>query len=71
LNLPFNDKAHRIIERHTSHKNVKEVSVKNPFEIRLDSRANLDNWRRRLDRGEVDRILSATRPLVDRFYPDE
>jgi Sulfotransferase family len=71
LNLPFNDKAHRMIERHTSHQNVKEVSVKNPFEIRLDSRANLVNWRRRLDREEVDRILSATRPLVDRFYPDE
>ena len=33
---------------------MKEVSVKNPFEIRLDSRANLDNWRRRLDREEVD-----------------
>jgi Sulfotransferase family len=71
LGLPFNDRARRIIERHTSDRNVKEVSVKNPFEIRLDSRANLDNWRRRLDREEVDRILSATRPLVDRFYPDE
>jgi hypothetical protein len=71
LDLPFNDRARRIIERHTNDRNLKEVPIKNPFEIRLDSRANLDNWRRRLDRKEVDRILSATRPLVDRFYPDE
>jgi len=71
LNLPFNDRARRIIEQHTNDQNRKEVSVKNPFEIRLDSRANLDNWRRRLDGEEIGRILSATRPLVDRFYPDE
>jgi hypothetical protein len=71
LDLPFSDRARRIIKRHTNDQNRKEVSVKNPFEIRLDSRANLDNWRRRLDGNEIDRILSATRPLVDRFYPDE
>jgi len=71
LGLSFNEKAKRIIEQHTSGANPKEGSLRNPFKVRLDSRANLINWRHRLDDEEIDRVLRTTRPVADKFYPDE
>jgi hypothetical protein len=71
LDLRFSERAKRTIERHTSGGNPKEVSKRNPFLVRLDSQANLNNWRRRLDDVEIDRILRTTRPVVEHFYPDE
>jgi hypothetical protein len=71
LGLTFSEKAKRTIEQYTSGSNPKEVSKQNPFRVRLDSQANLSNWRRRLDDEEIDRILRTTRPVVERFYPDE
>jgi hypothetical protein len=33
--------------------------------------ANLQNWRRRLDDDEVERIVETTRPVAERFYPGD
>jgi hypothetical protein len=71
LNLNFGDKAKAIIDEYSRDRNPKEVSVQNPFNVALDSRANLSNWRRRLDDEEIERILRTTRSVTDHFYPNE
>jgi hypothetical protein len=70
LGLSFSKSARLMIERHVSERNPQEVSTRNPFDVRLDSRQNLGNWRRRLSDGEIDEILVGTRTIADRFYPE-
>jgi hypothetical protein len=72
LGLGFGEAARRTIEEHTGIRNPREGSIRTPFRVRLDSRANLANWKHRLSSDEIERILAATRPVADRFYaPDE
>ena len=41
-----------------------------PVDIRRDSRANIANWKHRLEPGEVERIRSITGSVSDRYYGD-
>jgi hypothetical protein len=68
LEIPFTDRARQNIEAFTNSRNPTEVSLSNPFDVRLDSRANLDNWKRRLEPDEVQRIESATHDARARYY---
>jgi hypothetical protein len=68
LQIPFTDRARQSIEAFTNSRNPTEVSLSNPFDVRLDSRANLDNWRWRLEPDEVRRIESATHDCRARYY---
>jgi hypothetical protein len=70
LSQPFTEAARRQIERATGNQNPSEVPVRRPSTVRLDSRANLDNWRHRLSPAEVKRILDIVGPVAERFYPD-
>ena len=71
LGQPFTEAARRRIERTTCNQNPSEVPKRRPFgTARLDSRANLENWRHRLSPAEVDRILNLVEPIAERFYPD-
>jgi hypothetical protein len=71
LDLPFGEKARAVINEYSRDRNPKEVSVQNPFKVALDSRANLSNWRQRLDEDEIERILRTTRSVAEQFYPNE
>jgi len=71
LGTPIGARARRTIARNTSERNPKEVSRKNPFKVRLDSRANLTNWKHRLEADEVERILSITATERRHFYDEE
>lgn len=68
--IGFTPVAARKIEASASDSNPSEVSKRDPFEVRLASRANLTNWERRLDQAEIDRILEITRPVEGRYYPE-
>jgi hypothetical protein len=68
LGLPFTDKAKHKIETFSSSRNPKEVSRDNPFVVRLDSRANLNNWRHRLSVEEIERIRVITEDVRGRYY---
>jgi hypothetical protein len=71
LGLHFSKKARQMIDKHSRDRNPKEGSLRNPFKVSLDSRANLSNWRHRLDDREIDHILRNTRSVAERFYPNE
>jgi hypothetical protein len=69
--LSFEERARRAIETHASGRNPREVSTADPFKVRLDSRQNLGNWRRRLTESEIEQILTGTRSVAERFYPED
>jgi hypothetical protein len=70
LGLDFTPAARAAIEASTSEENPGEVPVRDPFKVRLASRANLSNWERRLDQAEVERILEITSSVAARYYPE-
>lgn len=69
--LPFTDEARRAIEGASSATNPREVSAADPYGVRLDSRANLENWKRRLSETEVARIRSIAGDIAALYYPEE
>jgi len=68
LGLSFGERSARQIERATTAATA-ETPVGDPHAVRLDSRANLENWRHRLTAAEVGRIEELTTPAAERFYP--
>jgi hypothetical protein len=70
LGLEFTSKAAETVAASSSSGNPKETRVENPHETRIDSRANLDNWKQRLNSEEISRIKRLTEEAVGFYYPD-
>lgn len=70
LGLNFNEKAKNTIENSSSADNPGEVSRKAVHAYHLNSQANLQNWKKRLDPGEIRRIRALTESVTQHFYPD-
>lgn len=68
LGLPLTREAENAIAAASSAANPKETSVESPHETRLDSRANLTSWKRRLSDDEVERIRNVTHDTAALFY---
>ena len=71
LDLTLTPAAETAIRAASSSDNPTETRVENPHETRLDSRANLENWKRRLTTEERARIRRVTEETASRYYPDE
>ena len=59
------------ILKSSSPHNPKEVSKKSIYSVQVDSRANLNNWKRRLKPEEIDRIRNLTSDVAALYYSDE
>jgi hypothetical protein len=70
LELNFTPAVQKAIQQASSAENPKEVSQKKIFSTHLDSRANLENWKRRLTPQEVGRVRQMTEPVAALYYPD-
>lgn len=70
LGLRFTPQAAQAVLGSSSSENPREVSKQAVHATRLDSRANLENWKRRLDPKEIERILSITSGVVEQYYPE-
>jgi hypothetical protein len=68
--LQFDEQIASAIRNFTDSRNPTELSIGRPNEVRLDSRANLSNWKERLTSDDVDRIRALTEGVVEQFYPD-
>ncbi len=71
LGLNFTEKVKNTILNSSSSENPKELSRKKTHSVRLDSQANLDNWRKRLTADEIARIRQITEPVSSIFYADQ
>ncbi len=70
LGLTFDDKVHDIILNSSSSEDPTELSKKKVHSVKLDSRANMNNWKKRLTSEEITRIRKLTEDVSHLFYPD-
>ena len=68
LGLSFTASAQGVVLSSSMENNPTELSPGNPHASRLNSRANLQNWKHRLTSEEVDRVLKGTQEIVPLFY---
>jgi hypothetical protein len=70
LGLDFNKRAQKIIVNSSSKSNPMERSQKAIYAVRLNSQANLSNWKHRLTNDEITHVRERTHHLASYFYPD-
>jgi hypothetical protein len=70
LNLKFTPQVETKILNSSSSENPGEVSQKKVHAVKLDSRANLDNWKRRLTSDEIARVRRVTEEVAHLYYPE-
>jgi len=71
LDLDFTPKVEQTILNASSAENPVELSKKKVHAVKLDSRANLKNWKKRLSEDEITRIRKMTGKTASLFYSDE
>ncbi len=70
LGLEFTPRVEQAIRASSSSENPAELSRKHVHSVRLDSRANLHNWKRRLSPEEIRRVRTLTEEVARDYYPD-
>ena len=70
LGLTFDEKIRDAILNSSSSENPSELSKKKVHSVKLDSRANMDNWKKRLSSDEIIRIRKMTEDVSHLFYSD-
>jgi hypothetical protein len=70
LGLEFTPRVEKIILNSSSSENPRELSRKKVHGFKLDSRANLDNWKKRLTVEEIERIRKITDEISNLYYSD-
>jgi hypothetical protein len=70
LGLTFDDKVRDTILNSSSSENPTELSKKKVHSVKLDSRANMSNWKKRLMPEEITRIRKLTEDVSHLFYSD-
>jgi len=71
LDLDFTPKVEQVILGSSSSENPTELPKQKVHAVKLDSRANLDNWKKRLSEAEITRIRKITGQTAKLFYSDE
>jgi hypothetical protein len=71
LGIGFTDRVEQAILQSSGSENPKELSKRAVHSVQLDSRANLQNWKRRLSPEEIERVRCLTQDLASRYYPEQ
>jgi hypothetical protein len=71
LGLEYTGRVQQAILDSSSSENPVELSTQRRHSVRMDSRASLQNWRRRLLPEEVVRVRRLTEDLARIYYPEE
>jgi hypothetical protein len=70
LGLDFTHKVEKTILNSSSSENPTELSRGKTHSVKLDSRANIGNWKKRLTEDEVERVHKMTDDMASLFYAD-
>jgi hypothetical protein len=70
LGLEFTSRVEKTILSSSSSENPRELSRKKVHAIKLDSRASVDNWKKRLTSEEIARVRWATEEISPLYYSD-
>ena len=70
LDLDFTPRVEKIILKSSSSDNPAEPPRKNIYSVKLDSRTNIENWKKRLNPEEINRIRETTKDVASLYYSD-
>ena len=70
LGLDFNDKVQNVVLGSSSSENPTELSQKEVHSVKLDSRANVGSWKKRLSGDEITRIRKMVEEVSHLYYSD-
>ena len=70
LRLSYTPRVQEMIRTSSSSENPVELSRQKVHAVKLDSRANLDNWKKRLNADEIARIRDLTQDVAQLYYAD-
>lgn len=70
LDLEFTPRVEKIIRRSSSSENPIESSRRNIYTVKIDSRATMANWKKRLSEEEIRRIREMTEEVSSLYYSD-
>ncbi len=70
LGLDYTHHAEKIILDSSSSENPTQLLRRKVHDVRLDSRASMDNWKKRLTGDEIERIRKATEETSSMYYSD-
>lgn len=70
LGLEFTPRVEKTILNSSSSENPMELSRKKVHGTKLDSRANVDNWKKRLTAEEIERVRVTTDDVSKLYYSD-
>jgi len=70
LGLEFTTRVEKINLNSSSSENPKELSHKKVHGFKLDSRASIDIWKKRMSTEEVDRVREITQEISPLYYSD-
>jgi len=71
LDLEFTPRVQKFIENASSSENPTELSRKKTHSVKLDSLANIKNWKKRLSEEDVRRVRKMTEEVSYLYYSDE
>ena len=71
LNLEFTEKVKTTILNSSSSENPNKLAKNKTHSVNLNSRANLDNWKKILTSEEITRIRKITEGVSESFYSEE
>ncbi|MBN8579298.1 MAG: sulfotransferase [Anaerolineae bacterium] len=71
LGLDFTERVKDIIQNSSSSENPAKLAKNKTHSVKLDSRANLDNWKNILSSEEITRIRKITEGVSESFYSEE
>ena len=70
LGLEFTPRVEKTILNSSSSENPREPSRKNIYDTKLDSRASVGNWKKRLTAEEIERVRKMTEEVSTLYYSD-
>ncbi|RJP55572.1 MAG: sulfotransferase family protein [Anaerolineaceae bacterium] len=70
LGMAYTAKVQETIRNSSSSENPVELSSRKTHSVKLDSRANLENWKKRLAPDEIARVRDLTEDVASLFYAD-
>jgi Sulfotransferase domain len=70
LGLDYTSRVQKVILSSSSSENPRELSRRKRHSVKLDSLANIKNWRKRLTEDEIKRIREMTEEVSHLYYSD-
>jgi hypothetical protein len=68
LGMEFTSQVEKAIANSSSSRNPNEASQRNRHAYHLNSKANLEKWKQRLDLEEIERVRDLTADIAPTFY---